>query len=255
VLYFGILFFTVLFFIPDVLDIVAPLNKPRQHQLPLVIEPIFDLEEHFLLFILNFLIIALIILTILLTVETLYMICIQHACGLLKLTSYRILNAFDDRLQLMNISKKSKCTICIKLSKAIKIHKRSLDNYFLINEINIFYFILLEAVTTHNLFEAILTGLFVYAHFCYGFFMNYFGQDIIDHSENLFRQIYSTRWYTAPLYAQKLLLITLQQSMKNSKIIVGGLFIMSLEGLATVMSMSHIFARARTSPPPPTHTI
>ncbi|KYN12788.1 hypothetical protein ALC57_15067, partial [Trachymyrmex cornetzi] len=127
ILYFGILFFTVLFFVPDVLDIVAPLNKPRQHQLPLAIESIYDLEEHFLLFILNFLIIALIILTILLTVETLYMICIQHACGLLKLTSYRILNAFDDRLQLMNISKKSKCTICIKLSKAIKIHKRSLD--------------------------------------------------------------------------------------------------------------------------------
>jgi len=39
--------------------------------------------------------------------------------------SYRILNAFDDRLQLIDMSK-SKCTICIKLSKAIKIHKRSL---------------------------------------------------------------------------------------------------------------------------------
>jgi len=45
---------------------------------------------------------------------------------------------------------------------------------------------------------------------------------------------YNTQWYTAPLYAQKLLLITLRQSMKNSKIIVGGLFVMSLEGLATV---------------------
>ncbi|KYN05349.1 hypothetical protein ALC62_03634 [Cyphomyrmex costatus] len=89
-LYFGILFFTVLFFIPDVLDIVAPLNKPRQHQLPFVIEPLFDLEEHFLFFILNFLIISFVILTILLTVETLYMICIQHACGLLKLTRYSL---------------------------------------------------------------------------------------------------------------------------------------------------------------------
>ncbi|XP_011701462.1 PREDICTED: uncharacterized protein LOC105458096 [Wasmannia auropunctata] len=99
-------------------------------------------------------------------------------------------------------------------------------------------FRLFEAVTTHKLFEAVATGLFVYAHMCYGFFMNYFGQDIIDHSEILFQQIYSARWYTAPLYAQKLLLITLRQSMKKSKIIVGGLFVMSLEGLATLLSMS-----------------
>jgi len=80
------LIFIVLFFIPDILDIVTPLNEPRQHQLPVVIEPFFDPEKHFVFVILNFLIVSFIDLTILLTIETLYMICIQHACGLLKLT-------------------------------------------------------------------------------------------------------------------------------------------------------------------------
>ncbi|KYQ47769.1 hypothetical protein ALC60_13194 [Trachymyrmex zeteki] len=162
------------------------------------------------------------------------MICIQHACGLLKLTSYRILNAFDDRLQLMNISKKSKCTICIKLSKAIKIHRRSLE-YFLINEINAFYFILLKAVTTHNILETITIGLLVYSHICYSFFMNYFGQDIIDHSENFFRQIYNSKWHMIPLHAQKLILFVMQRSSKNCVLLVGGLYVPSYEGFATVI--------------------
>lgn len=85
-LYLGILVFIVLFFIPDFLDIVVPLNESRRHQLPLVIEPFFDQEKHFLFIMLNFLVISFIDITILFTVETLYMIYIQHACGLLKLT-------------------------------------------------------------------------------------------------------------------------------------------------------------------------
>ncbi|XP_028050035.2 uncharacterized protein LOC105837572 [Monomorium pharaonis] len=95
-----------------------------------------------------------------------------------------------------------------------------------------------EAVTTHMLSEAILIGLIMYAHICYGFYVSYFGQDVIDHSEHFFQQIYNTQWYTAPLYAQKLLLMTLRQSIKNNKIIVGGLIVVSLESLATFLSMS-----------------
>lgn len=90
-LYFVILVFTVMFLMPDILDFVAPLNEPRRHQLPMVFEPLFfDQEKHFLFIMLNFLIIAFVMLTIFLSVETLYMICIQHACGLLKLTRYDI---------------------------------------------------------------------------------------------------------------------------------------------------------------------
>ncbi|KYM85485.1 hypothetical protein ALC53_04728, partial [Atta colombica] len=226
VLYFGILFFTVLFFIPDVLDIVAPLNKPRQHQLPLAIELIYDLEEHFLLFILNFLIISLIICTILLAVETLYMICIQHACGLLKLTSYRILNAFDDQLQLMSISKKSKCTICIKLSKAIKIHKRSLN-------INLFEFI--KTIESKDTNQSLYFGLFITAHLGYMFWVNYFGQDLIDNSADVFAQTYNVKWYMVSTHVQKKILFILHRSSKNILFDVGNMFVFSLDGIATVI--------------------
>lgn len=43
------------------------------------------------------------------------------------------------------------------------------------------------------------------------------------------------QWYTAPLYAQKLLFIALQRSMKNSNLLIGSLVVASLESFATVM--------------------
>ncbi|TGZ45825.1 hypothetical protein DBV15_02677 [Temnothorax longispinosus] len=396
-LYSGILVFNLLFFVPDILDIVAPLNEPRRHQLPIAIETFFDQEKYFLFIIINILVITLIDVTIILTFETLYAIFIQHACGLLKLTrfaeclcstfsiSYFILCIFGIASLSINLFEVSKT--CVSLLKAIEskhtsqityfgifvfahlcymfwvnyfgqnlidnsadvfaqtynvqwytvsphiqkkilfiLHRSSKnilfdvghiftfsmdgiatkylsempenklspivypgtfiflliifvpdfldlimpldeprqrqlpvqiecfldqDRYFYLISLiiiiaafvgmtvimateNMYMIFLFEAVTMLNIFEAIATGLFVYSHVAYGFFMNYFGQDIIDHSEYFFQQIYSTQWYRAPLYAQKLLLMTLRQSTKNSKIIVGGLFVMSLEGLATV---------------------
>lgn len=45
---------------------------------------------------------------------------------------------------------------------------------------------------------------------------------------------YNTQWYVAPLETQKLLLFMMQRSMRHCKIVVGGLYIPSLQGFATV---------------------
>jgi hypothetical protein len=49
---------------------------------------------------------------------------------------------------------------------------------------------------------------------------------------------YNTQWYIAPLKTQKLLLFVMQKSMRHSTIILGGLFVPSLEGFATVERFS-----------------
>jgi len=46
---------------------------------------------------------------------------------------------------------------------------------------------------------------------------------------------YVSQWYIAPLHAQKLLLFIMQQSIKGTAMIVGGIFVPSLEGFATVI--------------------
>ncbi|XP_011864025.1 PREDICTED: uncharacterized protein LOC105559957 isoform X2 [Vollenhovia emeryi] len=258
IVYVGILIFITLFFVPDVLDIVAPLNEPRRHQLPIVIETFFDQEKYFLFISLNFLVISSIDLTILLTVELLYVICIQHACGLLKVTSYRILHAFDNhstiRLQERSIVK-SKCAICIKLVKAIKIHKRSLEfveclcstfsiSYlilcvFWIASLSINVFELLKAIESKHTNHAIYLALFITAHLGYIFWVNYFGQNLIDNSIDVFVQTYNVQWYMVSPHIQKKILFILHRSSKNVVFDVGNsLFTFSLDGVAALINSS-----------------
>ncbi|KYQ53499.1 hypothetical protein ALC60_00025, partial [Trachymyrmex zeteki] len=45
---------------------------------------------------------------------------------------------------------------------------------------------------------------------------------------------YNGYWYVVPLHVQKLILFLLQRGTKTFKIMIGGLFMGSLEGFATV---------------------
>ncbi|XP_018378476.1 PREDICTED: uncharacterized protein LOC108771078 [Trachymyrmex cornetzi] len=76
--------------------------------------------------------------------------------------------------------------------------------------------------------------LFIIGHFWYMLFCNYLGQELIDHSSDVFHRIYNVQWYVAPLKAQKLLLLVMQRSMRHCKIVIDGLFVPSFEGFATV---------------------
>ncbi|EFN85018.1 hypothetical protein EAI_14348 [Harpegnathos saltator] len=87
---------------------------------------------------------------------------------------------------------------------------------------------------TDNYHETIISSVFISGHFWYIFFCNYIGQEVIDHSGDIFYKIYNARWYASSLKAQKLLLLVMQRSMRHCTIIMGGLFVPSLEGFATV---------------------
>ncbi|XP_050461898.1 uncharacterized protein LOC126856919 [Cataglyphis hispanica] len=252
IVYPGTFVFLSVIFIPDILDIIMPLDEPRPRQFPIHIEFFFDKEKYFYYISVLFIIAAFLGMTVLMATETMSMTIIQHACGLFELVSHRLTCALNIYLS-RTTSLKTKCKFYTKLFNAFITHQHCLEfiediyefssSYFVlcvfgVASLSINMFRLLNAVTIHNIFEAILIGLFVYTHFCYTFWLNYFGQDVIDHSEWFFQQIYNIRWYTAPLYAQKLLLIALQRSAKSSKIIIGSIFVASFEGFATLISMS-----------------
>ncbi|XP_011636677.1 uncharacterized protein LOC105426929 [Pogonomyrmex barbatus] len=91
-----------------------------------------------------------------------------------------------------------------------------------------------QLVTSEEHYEMIIRFMFIVAHFGYMFFCNYVGQELIDHSSDIFYKTYNLRWYVIPLKAQKLLLLVMQRSMRHCTVVIGGLFIISLEGFATV---------------------
>ncbi|XP_018378475.1 PREDICTED: uncharacterized protein LOC108771077 [Trachymyrmex cornetzi] len=84
-----------------------------------------------------------------------------------------------------------------------------------------------------------ISFLYIVTQFCYMFFFNYIGQQVIDHSNNIFKKTYNSRWYATPLNTQKCLIIITYQSMKTYTLtICFGLFVPSLEGFATLISRS-----------------
>ncbi|XP_018378464.1 PREDICTED: uncharacterized protein LOC108771068 [Trachymyrmex cornetzi] len=93
-------------------------------------------------------------------------------------------------------------------------------------------------ITTEAYGDLITTLLFVLGHFWYLFFCNYVGQEVIDHSSDIFYKTYNIQWYMAPLKVQYLLLFVMRRSMRCCTLMIGGLFIPSLEGFATLISMS-----------------
>ncbi|XP_019699749.2 uncharacterized protein LOC109504417 [Harpegnathos saltator] len=191
--------------------------------------------------------IALLGMTTFMATETLFMVLIQHACGLFTISSYRLAHAFDD---CKNVS-----VITAKLIRAIRIHERSLQfvkfinscfavSYACLTALGMISLVanmlrLLQAIESNIVNEIFASALYVIAHFCYVFWVNYFGQYLSDHSDSIFDNTYNTRWYMAPQHAQTLLFVVLQRSLRTCIFnTFGGLLAASMEGFASLISLS-----------------
>ncbi|XP_032675062.1 odorant receptor 49a-like [Odontomachus brunneus] len=92
------------------------------------------------------------------------------------------------------------------------------------------------ALIVKEIDEILRISVFIIGHVFYLFLGNYVGQILIDHSVGIFEKTYLTRWHDAPLRAQRLLPLIMQRSMRSCKMVVGGMFVPSLEGFAALMS-------------------
>ncbi|XP_050465926.1 uncharacterized protein LOC126859057 [Cataglyphis hispanica] len=102
--------------------------------------------------------------------------------------------------------------------------------------INLYH--LFQPSTIKNRKELFSSVAIIFGHFIYMFLGNYFGQEIIDHSVEIFNAIYDVSWYTAPLSSQKMLLFLMQRMIKSFQLVVCDMFVASLEGFSTLFTKS-----------------
>ncbi|XP_036138663.1 uncharacterized protein LOC105836916 [Monomorium pharaonis] len=250
--YSSLFFYSLIQFIPNFLDIIVPRNESRLHNIPLAAEYFADQQEYYLPILLHVDIIALVGFTIVISTESLITAYIRHAIGMFEVASYRIEHAFDEVLD--KITSK-KCSYCIKIINAVHIHRRATQFIEFIRTTFVvsYFFLLCLGVTSltanllrlflatqylNNLEECIIATLLVLGHIYYIFFGNYTSQKVIDQSTDVFHKTYVSQWYDAPLHTQKLLLFMMQQTIKGTALSVGDIFVPSLEGFATITSMS-----------------
>ncbi|XP_025073167.1 LOW QUALITY PROTEIN: uncharacterized protein LOC105423399, partial [Pogonomyrmex barbatus] len=251
--YSGLFFYMLIQFLPNFLDIIASRNESRLHNIPLTAEYFADQQKYYLPILLHVDIIALVGFTIVISTESLITAYIRHAIGMFEVARYRIERALNASTSISPMLREN--MIHIKIIDAIEIHQRTIEFFeYLSSTFSLSYFILMIlgvislSLNLFRLFQvAILPDqkknlasfvIFVSGHFCYMFICNYLGQKIIDNSTEIYNEIYNTQWYAAPIKTQKLLLFIMQRSIKSCKLVLGGIYYVSVENFTTLASMS-----------------
>ncbi|XP_026828729.1 uncharacterized protein LOC109611419 isoform X2 [Ooceraea biroi] len=87
----------------------------------------------------------------------------------------------------------------------------------------------------NDLYDIFVPCGMLVCYLLYMFMANFLAQSYTEHSVGVLESTYDTLWYVAPLPIQKLFLI-MQKSIRSHEIMLGGLFVLSVEGFSTLVS-------------------
>ncbi|XP_019700312.1 uncharacterized protein LOC109504529 isoform X2 [Harpegnathos saltator] len=191
---------------------------------------------------------------VVLAAGTFLIACAKCNCGMFTIASYRVEHAMDIYIP-QRIDLKNEFMITNKIIQAVDIHRKSMKlirDFISTFERTLFCIIIISVVCLSlnfyrifqvvsfdgNVEEFIVHSTVVSIIFIYIFIINYFAQEILDHNNEIFIAVYNTRWYTAPLCIQKMILFLLQRGTRGFNLKIGGLFLACLESSATLISTS-----------------
>ncbi|XP_025073948.1 uncharacterized protein LOC105426777 [Pogonomyrmex barbatus] len=238
---------------PCILDIIISMNNSWQRPTYQIIatEYFVDYDNYFYLILLHTNI-ALCIGTIaIVSTGTMLIMYLKHVCGMFSIASFRIQKAMMTNM-LQNVNQQKKIQICKGIICAIDIHRKAIEfSQFLIKNFAGSFFCLIAAgmvclssslvqVSSDNIniVQLIQSFMFIIILYIYMFLSNYTAQEITDHNEYVFTTVYNAQWYMAPLHIQKMMLFLLQKGTKAFYLILGGIFVASMESAATLMGTS-----------------
>ncbi|XP_025160066.1 uncharacterized protein LOC109503932 isoform X4 [Harpegnathos saltator] len=252
--YFMLLFCIFTQYVPNLFDIIKPLNVSRPCRYFILAEYFIDQQKYFHIIAMNINIGLFTLGTILLATETFALANALYAFGLFKIASYRMKYILNGNHLQISATKKYVASRD-KIIAAVDMHRRAIQysellknsfgpTYLILfmgvifsTSINMFY--LFRIITTkQNMLEIIEHSLLIVLHIISLIAANYAGQQFINCDSHVHRTICNTQWYNAPLKTQKLILFLIQKTTKCYKVDAGGMFSPSLEGLATGLSMS-----------------
>ncbi|XP_071630136.1 uncharacterized protein [Temnothorax longispinosus] len=212
-------------------------------------------EKYIYVILLHFIVFFCVGLLIIVAVATFIGLYMKHACGLLKIASYRIEHAINmENVQQVSLLKRE-YVMYLRIIRAVDIQQKALKftnrvmstfalMYFALIvlgaagvSVNMFRF-LKNLQTNRDWCELFIILSVLIGNFLYMFLANNLAQEISDHCNDVFYAAYNSMWYVAPLRVQKSVLFLLQYGTKNFTIILGGFFVSSLEGFATILSTS-----------------
>ncbi|KYM80067.1 hypothetical protein ALC53_09489, partial [Atta colombica] len=196
-------------FLPYIIDTMYCGNKSQlQPSLKIVTEYFIDQETYFYLIILHADVAFFIGSLAMLATGAMLLTYMQHVCGMLK------------------------------IARIVQIFISSFNTTFFIMILNGTVF---ASLNLYRVRQLVLQLIYISVLYMYIFLSNYTAQDITDHNEYIFATVYNVEWYVAPLHIQKMILFLLQKGTKAFHLILGGIFIASMESAATVRDIYKAF--------------
>ncbi|XP_012228365.2 odorant receptor 22c-like isoform X2 [Linepithema humile] len=176
---------------------------------------------------------------------------LQHICGMFNIACYRIEQAMTADIIQMRCLKSEK-EIHKEIICAIDIHRKAMKytNFFIINFERSFFFLIASGMVSlclnlvciamfdGHIEQLVLPIVMSIVLYFYLFIANYVAQEITEHNSYVFVTTYDNQWYMAPLNIQKMVLFLLQRGTKSFNVILGGIFVASMESAASLLSAS-----------------
>ncbi|CAL7943990.1 unnamed protein product [Xylocopa violacea] len=237
------------------LDIILPLNetRPRQH-IYRVNYVIFDELEYFYVVYVHLTCIAIIIVLIIITVDSLYITIIHHACGLFAACGYRILKMSEN-----HAAEKPGTTVdenrYRELKKCVILHHEALQFYNTLERSSRNLYLLQIGI---NMMVISVTGVELVMHFeqpnqairiavflagqqFHLYIISLPGQLLLDKSSELSDKIYASNWYEIPVKVQRMLHTMQIRCNRPSILTAAGLYGMKIEnfGITVKTCMSY----------------
>ncbi|XP_029678591.1 uncharacterized protein LOC115244789 [Formica exsecta] len=174
---------------------------------------------------------------------------LQHVFAMFNIACYRIEQA-------INISQKggfkNEEKGCKEISRAVNIHRNAmkLSNFLISNFEGSFFFLIAAGMIcfccnllriasfTDDIGQLILSLTILLILYVYLFLSNYTAQKITIYNEYVFATVYNVRWYMVPIRIQKMILFLLQKGTMSFNVILGGIFVASMQSVASLTSAS-----------------
>ncbi|XP_048265906.1 uncharacterized protein LOC105665636 [Bombus terrestris] len=249
-LIFMVLFLLVPLLFP-ILDVVLPLNETRPRQQLFRVNYIFfDHEEYFFYIYLQLAWGSVIVVMIIVTVDSLYILIIHHSSGLFAVCGHQVHKATSSSI-IFSTEAMTETYTYEQIKNCVITHDKAIEFYNILNEnsrssyllqvgLNMMGISMTAVQTVANLerpAEAVRTGIFLGAEQFHLFVISLPGQVLLDHCSDLANNIYGSTWYKIPVKIQKMLLMMQIRSKKLCTLTAGGLYEMNMENFAIVCNI------------------
>ncbi|XP_033314057.1 uncharacterized protein LOC117212983 [Bombus bifarius] len=226
-----------------ILDIVHPINGTRKRQQLLRVNYIFfNSDDYFFYIYLQLFWSTVVVVLTIVGADWLYMLIIHHSSGLFAVCGYQIQKATAN-LNYFSGEKDSDNSTYEKFRNCVIMHKEAIQFYNILDEssqssyliqvgLNILSISTAAVQTVVNLDrpeEAIRSAVFCGACQFHLFLLSLPGQVLLDHSSDLADNIYSSKWYKAPVQIRKVLYMMQIRCRRFCSLTAGGLYEMNIE--------------------------